>query len=397
MLMGKLYFFNGKQYSRYDVNTDSVDPGYPLAVAGNWPGLPAAVDAAVNWGDGKAYFFLGSQYWRYDVKTDQTDTGYPRPIAGNWPGLTLDRVGACVDWGNTKVYFFRLGQYWRYDKVEDRVDPGYPQPIAGNWHDLTLDSVDGSINWGDGKAYLFRKNQYWRYDIVDDRVDPGYPLPIAGNWPGLFPSGVRGPIMLESACPPSNGLIRLHLKVLTTPTIPIATMIDNMRQLYRTAGLRVGAASVEKLNLPALNDLNIHCPGLATTCCPFPCATPTLNPAHVSLFSNRNNVGPNEIVVYFVRSTLPGVNGCCAHPPGLPGVVATSVASPWSLAHEVGHVLGLAHVGSDPCFNCGNADDPTFAPTRLMTCCGTSLLTGVPTLAPPEIAVMNASPLRIAC
>lgn len=53
LAMSKLYFFNGGQYSRYDVKQDAVDPAYPLPVAVNWPGLPASgVDAAVNWGNG---------------------------------------------------------------------------------------------------------------------------------------------------------------------------------------------------------------------------------------------------------------------------------------------------------------------------------------------------------
>jgi hypothetical protein len=39
------------------------------------------------------------------------------------------------------------------------------------------------------------------------------------------------------------------------------------------------------------------------------------------LFANRNNVGPNQVVVYFVRSTVPPFNGCAAHPDGTPGAV----------------------------------------------------------------------------
>src|SRR5271169_6582441 len=114
--MSKLYFFNGGQYSRYDIKQDAVDAAYPLPVSGNWSGLPAAgVDAAINWGNGFVYFFAGPQYYRFNTKLDQVDTGSPRPIAGNWAGLTLDAVDACANWGNGKAYFFRGGQYWRYD------------------------------------------------------------------------------------------------------------------------------------------------------------------------------------------------------------------------------------------------------------------------------------------
>lgn len=198
--MSKVYFFNGGQYSRYDIKQDAVDPSYPLPVAGNWPRLPAAgVDAAINWGNGVVYFFAGNQYYRYNTKLDHVDPGYPLPITGRWPGLTLDVVDACVNWGNGKAYFFRGGQYWRYDIKKDSVDSGYPLPIAGRWPGLTLDAVDACINWGNGKAYFFRGSQYWRYDIKKDRVDQGYPLPIASNWPGLFAAAVRAPIVLGYA------------------------------------------------------------------------------------------------------------------------------------------------------------------------------------------------------
>ena len=89
---GKAYFFKGKQYLRYDVVADHVDPGYPRPIAGNWPGMwPEKIDAAICWpGNGTAYFSKGDQYPRYDIAGDKTDAGYPKPIAGNWPGFPAD-------------------------------------------------------------------------------------------------------------------------------------------------------------------------------------------------------------------------------------------------------------------------------------------------------------------
>jgi len=198
--MSKAYFFNAGQYSRYDINRDSVDSAYPLPVSGNWRGLPTTgIDAAINWGNGYAYFFASSQYYRFNIKMDQVDSGFPLQISGNWKGLNLDAVDACVNWGDGKAYFFRGAQYWRYDIKNDSVDSGYPLPISGKWPGLNLDAVDGCINWGNGKAYFFRRNQYWRYDIKKDAVDPGFPLPITGNWQGLFSSSVRAPIELGYA------------------------------------------------------------------------------------------------------------------------------------------------------------------------------------------------------
>jgi hypothetical protein len=188
----------------------------------------------------------------------------------------------------------------------------------------------------------------------------------------------------RAGCAPQRERIRLHLKILAQPTVPIATMLRSMRRVYGPAGFRVEVASRENLNRPTLVDVDMHCPGSTTvTCCPFPCASPTLNAEHVSLFNNRNGVRRNELVVYFVRSTAPALNGCCAHPAGRPGVVVASAASRWTLAHEVGHVLGLAHVANND---------------RLMTGLGTNNITNPPPdLIATEVQTMTASALTVPC
>lgn len=197
-----VYFFWRDNYLRYDRVLDRTDEDYPLSIAGYWPGFTEAgfdtgVDAAVNWQNGKIYFFKGNQYLRYDIAADKADPGYPLLIAGNWPGFTeagFDTgVNTAINFGNGKVYFFKGNQYLRYDIAADKVDPGYPLPIAGNWSGFTeagFDTgVNAAINWGNGKVYFFKGNQYLRYDIASDKVDPGYPLSIAGHWPGFTEAG----------------------------------------------------------------------------------------------------------------------------------------------------------------------------------------------------------------
>ncbi|BBZ34765.1 hemopexin repeat-containing protein [Mycolicibacterium confluentis] len=194
---GKVYLFKGSQYVRYNVAADKVDAGYPLPIAGNWPGFPAdfasGIDSGVLWTNGKAYYFRGNQYIRYDVVNDRVDAGYPRPIFNNWPGLWAGGIDAGVVWPNGKAYLFKGSQYVRYDIAADRVDPGYPKPIAGNWPGMPAafaQGIDEIVVWPNGKAYAFKGSQYVRYDIAADRVDPGYPLPIDPHWPGLWSSGV---------------------------------------------------------------------------------------------------------------------------------------------------------------------------------------------------------------
>ncbi|MGR9108001.1 MAG: peptidoglycan-binding protein [Gammaproteobacteria bacterium] len=189
----------------------------------------------------------------------------------------------------------------------------------------------------------------------------------------------------KKGCSPFKERIRLHLKILVPPTrFSIATMLNSMQQVYGPIGFLVEVASRENLKLPDLEELDLFCPGSVTQiCCPFPTATNNLNPEHVALFQHRKHVGVNEVAVYFVRTTVPGLNGCAAHPPGRPGVVVTASASRWTLGHEVGHVLGLQHVN--------NSD-------RLMTGGGTNNITNPPPdLVAPEIQKMTQSMLTIPC
>ena len=139
---------------------------------------------------GKTYFFNGSQYSRYDVRGDRVDPGCPRRIRDHWPGLFTNNIAAAVNWGNGKVYFFSGDQYCRYDVTADQVDPGYPRRIRDHWPGLFTANITAAVNWGDGKVYFFSGDRYCRYDIQTDQVDRGYPLRIRDHWPGLFVSGI---------------------------------------------------------------------------------------------------------------------------------------------------------------------------------------------------------------
>lgn len=165
--------------------------------------------------------------------------------------------------------------------------------------------------------------------------------------------------------------VTLHFKNVVDPAtfgVPVSNMLDQMRIVYETAGLRVNVASTETLSLPSLIDVNVNCSGIGF-----------LDAEQDALFANRNSAGPRDLCIYFVRSTLPPLNGCAAHPAGRPGAIVCSVASPWTLGHEVGHVLGLGHVG------------PT---DRLMVGSGTWGITNPPPdLVQSEVSAMRGSDL----
>ncbi|HEV2719204.1 MAG TPA: hypothetical protein VG323_04230 [Thermoanaerobaculia bacterium] len=185
-----------------------------------------------------------------------------------------------------------------------------------------------------------------------------------------------------------NHRIRLFLKTLIAPTIAVDTMIANMRQVYATADILVeeGARETVTISLPGGGtqlDFNVGKCTLGQT--------PTTD--QTTLFANRNSATSSDIVVYFVRQTIPPLNGCAAFPSGNPGAIVTQGASAWTMAHEVGHVLGLSHIsGENTGGTCASADF-----TRLMTGCGTSGITGTPTISSSEISTMQGSSLTKRC
>jgi len=167
-----------------------------------------------------------------------------------------------------------------------------------------------------------------------------------------------------------NQRVAVHVKILTAPNTPINQMLASMQEVYATAGIRVDCVSTENLNLPALTDLDVG-----------GCTMGSVTAEQTTLFGNRNFVGANEMVVYFVRSTIPGYNGCAAHPANRPGAVVASIASRWTFGHELGHVLGLAHVNNND---------------RLMTGNGTFNITNPPPdLVSGEVTTMTNSNLTI--
>jgi hypothetical protein len=161
--------------------------------------------------------------------------------------------------------------------------------------------------------------------------------------------------------------LRLHVKILQDPRIAIVDMVTEMQRVYAQVGVHVHVVSTERLDLgAAMLDVSVGS-----------CVRGSVTAEQTSLFANRNNAPTTDVVVYFVRSTVPPFNGCASHPAGLPGAVVARGASLWTLGHEVGHVLELRHVGD---------------PDRLMTGGGTANITNPPPdVAPGEANTVKAS------
>lgn len=202
---------------------------------------------------------------------------------------------------------------------------------------------------------------------------------------GLTPPYSLTRLLRVAGCPLSS-CITLHIKILTEPVVPLAQMLSSMRQVYQTAGIAVMVATRQILDVAALAALNDLDAGGCCTGCPT-------SAEQTALYQHNDNVALNDLVAYFVQTvtqTTPTVqilNGCTTVASAAAAI--SQGASRWTLAHEMGHALGLSHITGerDSSGKCITPDR-----TRLMTGCSTDIIVGVPTVSSTEIATMNSSP-----
>ena len=139
--------------------------------------------------------------------------------------------------------------------------------------------------------------------------------------------------------------MKVHVKILTTPDIPVGTLFQRHSACRRSLLL-----------------MSDHAPARR----------------RVSRISS-SHIATSPVPTTLSSKQPPPLNGCASHPAGKPGAVVVKTASPWTFAHEQGHDLGLSHVNNND---------------RLMTGNGTFNITNPPPdLIASECATMQASPI----
>lgn len=164
--------------------------------------------------------------------------------------------------------------------------------------------------------------------------------------------------------------IGLHLRSLGTPRVPEFHALRLAQAVYGQYGILVEFRSGQ--SLPAAVNSETQCLQLENV----DVGTCTLNQAMTvqqsALFSygSRRNLAAHEILCYWVDRVVSGARqlaGCAARPSDLGACVVSALGSPWTLAHEVGHVLGLRHESDNTMLMSTPTASIILSPPRIST------------------------------
>lgn len=182
-----------------------------------------------------------------------------------------------------------------------------------------------------------------------------------------------------------NHKIRLHFKSIGMPRVPEFTALENAQKVYGPHAIAIEFASGESLLLNVFQRISLADVDAGT--CRIGASGP-ITGEQQSLFSlgSYAQVGARDIVVYYVdqltKTNGSRLAGCSSHAPNRPAVVVAAAGSPWTLAHELAHVLGLRHVR--------DATNVMHTPTS-------SITANPPTFTASQLTTLRASPLAVSC
>ncbi len=130
---------------------------------------------------------------------------------------------------------------------------------------------------------------------------------------------------------PIWGIVRIHVRITDrNPRIPVADQLAATRQVFAKIGIRIDVVSITQVTDPRVMYVGNCDVGYSR--------------AQEYYYCRRVAERATDLVAYVVRQTDFLMGGCATHPPDCPGLVVSRYATPWTFAHEVGHVLGLDHV-----------------------------------------------------
>lgn len=139
-------------------------------------------------------------------------------------------------------------------------------------------------------------------------------------------------IPLSNVPPVYTHRVKLHFRSLSLTDVPFETAFRNARRVYAQYGIRIDFASGMSLGLP--EDQAKRLESVDGTC-----DWKITSGEYNEVQSLAGNLPHNEILVCYVSRFASGKLGCGGHAPKRPACIVTAAGSPWTTAHEVGHVL----------------------------------------------------------
>lgn len=249
------------------------------------------------------------------------------------------------------------------------IDLGYPLPISTRKYN-SPDGVYGGETKTKVRAFQRRvhlnpdgevgRNTMARLDaLLPGAGAPLVPLPAGGTW---------------------DHRIRVHFRSIAAPAVPEMVALRNARRVYGQYDIRVEMASGETLALDPSEEVMLDA---VEGACSWDQVNDEQNVLHG--MGSMAGVGPNDIVVYYVNRIIKPngspLAGCASHTPVRPAVMVSSIGSPWTMAHEIGHVLlGSAFVP----VHSGDNTNLMFAPSANITA-------DPPGLTPAQLTAIRAS------
>ena len=132
--------------------------------------------------------------------------------------------------------------------------------------------------------------------------------------------------------------VRVHFRSLALTDLPISYQEQNARMVYAQYGIYLDVRSGMSMHLSPAQARMFESVDVGE------CVDNKLSTELGELHKvGLQGVGTNEIVIYIARKVADKrgkeINGCAAINTNRPAVVVSSTGSPWTLGHELGHVL----------------------------------------------------------
>jgi hypothetical protein len=179
--------------------------------------------------------------------------------------------------------------------------------------------------------------------------------------------------------------VKLHLRSLGMPRVPEFQALRNAQATFGQYGICMDFAS--GMSLPQAADHGNQTLSLREVDVGTCTMAQLMTQQQDALFGygGRQGVGPSDILCYWVErveSQQRQLAGCASHSSAQPACVVSALGSPWTLAHEVGHVLGLRH---------------TTGTGMLMSTPTASIVANPPSISATDLQVVKASALCTPC